>query len=72
MLHYDFASSIWDPYHQNQINRLKMIQHRAAHYVLNQPWEETLGSVLIHYCHHLSGQFYSFVESTDVILLYKN
>ena len=35
----DCASSIWDPYHQNQINRLEMIQHmyRAAHYLLNQP-----------------------------------
>ena len=23
----DYASSIWDPYHQNQINKLEMIQH---------------------------------------------
>ena len=29
----DYASSVWDPYHQNQINKLEMIQHRAACYV---------------------------------------
>ena len=34
----DYASTILDPYHQNQINKLEMIQHRAARYVLNQPW----------------------------------
>ena len=28
----DYASSIWDPYHQNQINQLEMIQHRAGCY----------------------------------------
>ena len=32
----DYASSIWDPYHQNQINKLEMIQHRADRFVLNQ------------------------------------
>ena len=38
----DYASSIWDPYHQNQINKLEMIQHRAARYVLNQPWRRNV------------------------------
>ena len=36
----DYASTIWDPYHQNQIDELEMIQHRAARYVLNQPCME--------------------------------
>ena len=26
----DYASSIWDPYHRNQVNRLEMVQHRAC------------------------------------------
>ena len=38
----DYASSIWDPYHQNKINKLEMIQHRAACYVLNQPWRRNV------------------------------
>ena len=38
----DYASSIWDPYHQNHINKLEMIQHRTVHYVLNQPWRRNV------------------------------
>jgi len=38
----DYASSIWDPYHQNQINKLEMIQHRAARFVMNQPWRRNV------------------------------
>ena len=38
----DYASSIWDPYHQNQITKLEMIQHRAARFVLNQPWRRNV------------------------------
>jgi len=34
----EYASTIWDPYHQNNINKLKMIQHRAAYFVLHHPW----------------------------------
>ena len=34
----DYCSFIWDPYHQNAINQLEMIQHRAAQYVTNNPW----------------------------------
>ena len=36
----DYASSIWDPYHHNERNRLEIIQHSAARYVLNQPLEK--------------------------------
>ena len=40
----DYASSIWDryPYHQNQINKLETIPHRAVCYVLNQPWRRNV------------------------------
>ena len=42
----DYASSIWDPYDQNQIIikncKFKIIQHRAAHYVINQPWQRNI------------------------------
>ena len=38
----DYAATIWDPYHQNQIDKLEMIQHRAACYVLNQPWRSNV------------------------------
>ena len=34
----DYCSSIWDPYHQNAINQIEMIQHRAARFVINKPW----------------------------------
>ena len=71
----DYTSSIWDPYgpyHQNQINKLEMIQHRAAHYVLNQPWRrnvrDSINSLL------LSLKWPTLQlhrESIRIILLYK-
>ena len=33
-----YCSAIWDPYHQGDILKLEMIQHRAARFVLNKPW----------------------------------
>ena len=45
MLHY--CSFIWDPYHQNAINQLEMIQHRAAQYVTNNPWRRDILIVLL-------------------------
>ena len=38
----DYASSVWDPYHQGNINKLEMIQHRGARFVLNQPWQRNV------------------------------
>ena len=68
----DYASSIWDPYHQNQINKFEMIQHRAARYVLNQPWRrnvrDSINSLL------LSLKWPTLQlhrESTRILLLYK-
>ena len=31
----EYASSVWDPYQQNDIHRLEMVQRRAARYVTN-------------------------------------
>ena len=32
----EYASSVWDPYQQNDIHRLEMVQRRAARYVTNR------------------------------------
>ena len=34
----EYCASIWDPVHHNLVHKLEMIQHRAAYFVLNQPW----------------------------------
>ena len=34
----EYAAAIWDPYHLKDINKIEMIQHRAARFVLNRPW----------------------------------
>ena len=36
----DYCSPIWDPYQNKLIQKLEMIQHRAARFVLNQPWNK--------------------------------
>ena len=33
-----YCAPIWDHFHHNLIYQLEMIQHRAAHFVLNRPW----------------------------------
>ena len=32
------CAPIWDPFHHKLIYQLEMIQHRAACFLLNQPW----------------------------------
>ena len=32
----EYASSVWDPYQQNDIHRLEMVQRRAARYITNR------------------------------------
>ena len=34
-----YCAMIWDPHHQNTINKIEMIQHRATPFVLNCPWQ---------------------------------
>jgi len=38
----DYTSSVWDPYHQGDVNKLEMVQYRAARIVLNQPWRRNI------------------------------
>ena len=42
----DYCSAIWDPYTKNDISKLKMLQYRAAHFVMNKPWYRQ--------CHNMS------------------
>ena len=37
-----YCSAIWDPYHQTDIKKIEMIQHRAARFVLNKPRHKSL------------------------------
>ena len=34
--HLEYCSTVWDPYQNQDINKLEMVQRRAARYVLNQ------------------------------------
>ena len=36
----EYCSAIWDPYHYTDKNKLEMIYHYAAHFVLNKPWHK--------------------------------
>ena len=38
----DYASSVWDPYHQGDVNKLEMVQHRATRFMLNQQWRKNI------------------------------
>ena len=35
----EYCSAIWDPYHYTDKYNLEMIQHHAACFVLNKPWQ---------------------------------
>ena len=43
----DYCSAIWDPYTKNDISKLEMLQHRAAHFVMNKPWYRKYHNVSI-------------------------
>jgi len=38
----EYAAAIWDSYHLTDINKIEMIQHRAARFVLNRPWRRNM------------------------------
>ena len=60
------------PYHQNQINKLEMIQHRAARFVLNQPWRRNVRDSISSLLSSLKWPTLQLQrESTCLILLYK-
>ena len=63
---------IWDLYHQNQINKLEMIQHIAAHYALNQPWRRNVRDSINSLLSSLKWPTLQLRrESARVILFYK-
>ena len=37
-----YCSAIWDPFHQSEIHKLEMLQHRAARFILNRPWRRNI------------------------------
>jgi hypothetical protein len=43
----EYASSVWDPYHQNNKHRLEMVQRGAARYVTNRHHNTSSVSSLI-------------------------
>jgi len=53
----DYCPLIWDHYHQSDIGKLEMIQHRAAHFVLSKPQSK--------YYHHCRD------STTDMLLSLK-
>ena len=34
----EYCCAVWDPYYQTDISKLEMVQHKAARFVLNKPW----------------------------------
>ena len=38
----DYCSEIWDPFTKSDISKLEMLQHQAAHFVMNNPWYRQL------------------------------
>ena len=41
----DYCSAIWDPYTKNDISKLEMLQHWAAHFVMNKLWYRQCNNV---------------------------
>ena len=54
LLMLDYCSSTWKPYHHNPINQLEMIQHRAAWFVTNKPWQRDHCDSIIGILHDLN------------------
>jgi len=68
----DYASSVWDPYHQGDVNKLEMVQHRAARFVLNQPWRRNIRDSVTLLLEQLNWpRLKSRRECTRLVLLYK-
>ena len=43
----EYTATIGDPYHQNDISKIEMMQHRAAHFVLSRPWRRNIMLVTV-------------------------
>ena len=49
-----YCSAIWDPYYQNAIHKVEMIQHRAARFILNKLWHRNERDSITHMIFELS------------------
>jgi len=59
-------------YHQGDVNKLEMIQHRAAHFVLNQPWRRNVRDSVTLLLESLNWPtLQTCRECTRLLLLYK-
>jgi len=69
-----FNSAIWDPHHQTLINKLEMMQHQAARFVLNKPFHKSSQhqQSITEKLHHLQWPSLQSRRSTArLILLFK-
>ena len=68
----NYCSTIWDPHHQNAIDKLEMIQHRAARFILNKPWRRNHQDSITEMLSDLSWPtLKSQRKSARLILLFK-
>ena len=68
----EYAATIWDPYHQNDINKIEMIQHRAANFVLSRPWRRNASDSISSLLHSLGWPTLQLRRKcTSLILMYK-
>ena len=68
----DYTSSVWDPYHHGDVNKLEMVWHRAARFVLNQPWRRNIRDSITLLLEQLNWlPLKSRSECTRLVLLYK-
>ena len=62
----EHCSTIWDPYQQTSIHKLKMVQHRAARFVLNKPWRRNHRDSITKMLQSLNWLHLRNVEENDV------
>ena len=70
----DYCATIWNPYYQNSIHRIEMLQNRAARFVFNRPWRRHYHdsvSSMISTLNWQSLQTRSSRRNARLILLYK-
>ena len=68
----EYAATIWDPYHQNDISKIEMIQHRAARFVLSRPWRRNPSNSINSLLHSLGWPTLQLCwKCNRLILMYK-
>ena len=68
----EYAATIWDPYHQNDISKIVMIQHRAARFVLSRLWRRNPSDSVNSLLHLLGWPTLQLCRKCNrLILMYK-